>query len=120
MTKQPPDIIQALYHHLKQFIETKTDKRLKLEQTTRISITDKYTNFVLIYILYHYEYKAYIYHPTTDWGIVKTDSQTDLAHKKNEGPLRSLEFTDPQLIDTLEQAILEYSRSQHNAIPIAK
>ena len=109
MTKQPPpDTIQALYHHLKQFIETKTDKRLliKLDQTIKtINITDKYTNFALIYILYHYQYKTYIY---------------DLAHKKNDSPLTTIEFTDPQLIDTLEQAILEYSRSQHNAIPIAK
>ena len=120
MTKQqpPPDTILALHIYLKQFIKNKTNHRsnnepfshrllIELSNSSKtIYITDRYTNFVLVYINYSTnEYSICIYH--------QSQAKDNFAF----APLTRIEWTDPQLIDKLERAILEYherTTTRHN------
>ena len=124
MKKQPPDlellpidtpeIMQVIYLHLKQFIETERDKP-KLEITIdkkikALKVIDKATRYVVIYI--SYMLRDILVCPAADRYkiLVLIPSDCDNIPPKIVGNFvqLKLDITDPQLIEKLEQAITNW------------
>lgn len=96
MKEPPPDTILALHHHLKQIIKNQANNQLETKLSSQsLAVIDKNDNCTLIYIKYSYNpysvniFKSWSSNPNSHWTT-------------------KIEWTDPQLIQKLEQAILEY------------
>ena len=103
---QPPEVIQAIYLHLKEFIQTERD-RPKLEiainkKNKLLIVTDKVTRYVVIHIWYLINPYRVVIRRRADLSLTDCDDFQQLA------ALRTLDITDPQLIEKLEQAITDW------------
>jgi hypothetical protein len=111
---QPPEIIQVIYLHLKEYIETERD-RPKLEITIdkkvkALKVIDKTTRYVVIYISYMLRDILNQYFVSIRCRADLIPSDCDNIPPKIVGNLvqLKLDITDPQLIEKLEQAITNW------------
>jgi hypothetical protein len=108
-----PDIIQALYHHLKQFIQTHAPHTLKIHINTTsgiLKIEDLYTFATQIYITYSPELeleRISIRVNNVNNPSLAAAVQVQSVMAREMITSLELDITDPQLIEKLEQAIIK-------------